>query len=106
MIMISHHDAHTHTPNDNDNDNDEQVVEAELKELEAHGVTPATTYPEFKKGFLASRPMGYGSHSLLARGLYALQVRPPVLSSSVCVGMWFLDGFLFLWDVFCLCVRF
>jgi hypothetical protein len=51
-----------------------QVVEAELAELAQHGVTPATTYPEFKKGFLASRPMGFGSHSLLARGLYALQV--------------------------------
>lgn len=50
------------------------MVEAELAELAQHGVTPTTTYEEFKDGFLASRPMGYGSHSLLARGLYALQV--------------------------------
>ncbi len=49
-------------------------MDAELAELAQHGVTAATTYPEFKQGFLASRPMGFGSHSLLARGLYALQV--------------------------------
>lgn len=52
-----------------------QVVDAEMAELAKYGVTEATTYDEFKRGFLASRPMGYGSHSLLARGLYALQVR-------------------------------
>lgn len=54
-----------------------------MAELAQHGVTPATTYEEFKAGFLASRPMGYGSHSLLARGLYALQVR---VSLCVCGG--------------------
>lgn len=52
------------------------MVEAELEELVRHGVTATSTYEEFKKGFLASRPMGFGSHSLLARGLYALQLRP------------------------------
>ncbi len=54
----------------------EEVVEKEFEELEACGVTPEMTYEEFKTRFLATRPLGYGSHSLLARGLYALQLQP------------------------------
>jgi hypothetical protein len=52
-----------------------QVVEEELRDLGAHGVTERTTPEEFATKYLATRPMGFGSHSLLGRGLYALQVR-------------------------------
>ena len=54
----------------------QEVVEKEMEELEVCGVTPEMTYDEFKTRFLSSRPQGYGSHSLLARGLYALQLQP------------------------------
>lgn len=52
-----------------------QVVEEEMEELSRCGISEQTTYEEFAKHYLSSRPMGYGSHSLLGRGLYALQVR-------------------------------
>lgn len=53
-----------------------EVVEAELADLAQHGITPDTSYAAFRDQYLASRPQGYGSHSLLARGLYALQLLP------------------------------
>lgn len=52
------------------------MVQEELEDLKKHGVDETTTPEEFKTRYLASRPMGYGSHSLLGRGLYALQVPP------------------------------
>lgn len=51
-----------------------QVVRDEMEDLKKHGISESTTYEEFRDRYLASRPMGYGSHSLLGRGLYALQV--------------------------------
>ncbi|KAG5184296.1 Sulfotransferase [Tribonema minus] len=54
----------------------EQAVAAELQQLSAASVTPATTPEEFSCAFLPSCPMGHGGHSMLARGLYALQLRP------------------------------
>ena len=59
----------------------EEVVEAELKELERYDITEETSYEEFRDRYLATRPQGYGSHSLLARGLYALQVRKETLAA-------------------------
>lgn len=52
-----------------------KVVEEEMEEMAKCGISESTTYEEFAKSYLSSRPMGYGSHSLLGRGLYALQVR-------------------------------
>lgn len=53
----------------------EAVVEEEFAELARHKIHDAMTCEDFR-GYLQSRPQGYGSHSLLARGLYALQLRP------------------------------
>jgi hypothetical protein len=33
-------------------------------------------YDAFKTGFLSGLPMNHGGHSLVARGLYALQLKP------------------------------
>lgn len=86
---------HTHTHTRPRASSVMQVVAAELAELEHHKITPATSYAEFRDGFLASRPMGFGSHSLLARGLYALQVREPGLLMSIVTR----SSLEWLWDV-------
>ena len=54
----------------------EEVVAAELAELEAMGITAETSAEEFRQVYLSTRPMGHGGHSLLARGFYALQLEP------------------------------
>ena len=64
----------------------EEVVEADLKDLERYGITEDTTHEEFRDKYLATRPQGYGSHSLLARGLYALQVRGRGKKRDACHG--------------------
>lgn len=33
-------------------------------------------YEDFKTAYLSSRPMNHGGHSLISRGLYALQLQP------------------------------
>jgi len=52
-----------------------QVVEEEIAELESLGIDASSSYEAFLP-FLASRPMGHGGHSIIARGLYALQLQP------------------------------
>jgi len=52
-----------------------QVVAAELDELEAAGVAPGCSRDAWNE-YLKSRPQGHGGHSLVARGLYALQLEP------------------------------
>ncbi|CAM9888508.1 unnamed protein product [Ectocarpus sp. 4 AP-2014] len=54
----------------------EQVVEEEKAVLEKAGVGPATSPRDFARDYLSTRPNGYGGHSLLGRGLYALQLQP------------------------------
>lgn len=46
-------------------------------------------YESFSKKYLASRPMGHGGHSLLARGMYHLQLRPFVEVSRQIVWLLF-----------------
>jgi hypothetical protein len=52
-----------------------QVVADELAELEAAGVAPGCDRDTWN-GYLKTRPQGHGGHSLVARGLYALQLEP------------------------------
>lgn len=52
----------------------EAAIEAEIKELQEAGITPDCSYELFQKKVLSNRPMNHGGHSLVARGLYALQV--------------------------------
>ncbi|CAM9242641.1 unnamed protein product [Pylaiella littoralis] len=54
----------------------EQVVEEEKAVLERAGICPESTPADFAREYLSTRPNGYGGHSLLGRGLYALQLKP------------------------------
>jgi hypothetical protein len=56
----------------------EEAVDRELEELAGIGIKDGASVPYevFKERFLSSRPMNHGGHSLLARGLYALQLEP------------------------------
>eukprot|EP00903_Cladosiphon_okamuranus_P006863 g6684.t1 len=54
----------------------EQVVDEEEAVLAKAGVGPETSPADFAKDYLSTRPNGYGGHSLLGRGLYALQLQP------------------------------
>lgn len=54
----------------------EQIICEEIKELETLGINPSTSYETFKSKYLSSRPLGHGGHSLVARGLYCLQLLP------------------------------
>ncbi|CAM9900110.1 unnamed protein product [Discosporangium mesarthrocarpum] len=54
----------------------EEVVAQELDELRQAGVDEKTSPEEFAEKYLCSRPNNHGSHSLLARGMYALQLKP------------------------------
>lgn len=56
----------------------EEAVERELQELADIGIKDGASVPYevFKDRFLSTRPMNHGGHSLLARGLYALQLEP------------------------------
>ena len=52
----------------------EDVVNEELHELDRLGITADSTYNDFKTKYLSTRPIGHGSHSLLGRGMYSLQL--------------------------------
>jgi len=54
----------------------EQVIQLEMKELEDCGISPTISYDDFAKNFLPSRPLNHGGHSMLARGMYAIQLIP------------------------------
>jgi len=52
----------------------EEVVETELAELEALGITAQSSCADFER-YVRGRPEGQGGHSFLARGFYALQLQ-------------------------------
>lgn len=54
----------------------EEVIEAEINELERLGINAESSHDDFKNKFLVSRPLTHGGHSLIARGLYAIQLEP------------------------------
>ena len=56
-----------------------EVVSQEIDELRQLGITPECSYEHFKNVFLSNRPMTHGGHSIIARGLYALQLEPWLL---------------------------
>ena len=68
-----------------------EVVDEELAALRAAGVTPGEDFDwrAFGREYLPGLPNSHGSHSLLLRGLYALQLRPWIEE----VGM---DAFCFV----------
>lgn len=59
-----------------------EVVESEIAALEAMGVTPDCSADVFRDKVLAPiRDTAHGGHSVVARGLYALQLQPWLASS-------------------------
>ncbi|KAJ1433683.1 P-loop containing nucleoside triphosphate hydrolase protein [Ochromonadaceae sp. CCMP2298] len=52
----------------------EQVATEEIAELQSMGITPSCTYADFQQ-WLSTRPMDHGGHSVVGRGLYALQLQ-------------------------------
>lgn len=53
-----------------------EVVEEEIASLTADGITPDCSYERFCEKVLAKCPMTHGGHSIIARGMYALQLEP------------------------------
>lgn len=53
-----------------------QAVEEEIQELKSCGISPTISSQEFIEKIVKKRPMGHGGHSIVARGLYCLQIRP------------------------------
>jgi hypothetical protein len=51
-----------------------QVVTEEIAALRAAGVTPDADFEVFRDKVLKGLPMNHGGHSIVARGLYALQL--------------------------------
>lgn len=67
-----------------------QVVDEELAVMESLNITPDTPYAEFDSKYLADSklcPMGHGGHSLVARGLYALQLEPWLETYPLCTDI-------------------
>ncbi len=54
----------------------EQMIDEELLEIEQAGITAESSYADFRDKLLSTRPMTHGGHSLLIRGMYALQLAP------------------------------
>ena len=54
----------------------DDIIQSEIDELHHLGITPDSSYDTFKNNFLISRPLTHGGHSLIARGLYAIQLEP------------------------------
>ena len=53
-----------------------QIIQEELLYLQHNNINIYTTYTTFKKNVLHKLPMSHGGHSILVRGLYALQLEP------------------------------
>ncbi|CAE7566896.1 kil1 [Symbiodinium microadriaticum] len=53
-----------------------EVIEEEIAKLILDGVTPDCSYEVFHASALVDCPMTHGGHSIVARGLYALQLLP------------------------------
>eukprot|EP01041_Mallomonas_annulata_P003704 gene3704-7366_t len=54
----------------------EEIIEKEIAELEAAGIEPDSSFELFQRTILQGLPMGHGGHSIVARGLYVLQLQP------------------------------
>lgn len=52
-----------------------QVIAEEIAALQAAGITPTSSFAIFKEKVLAPLPMNHGGHSIVARGLYVLQLQ-------------------------------
>lgn len=52
-----------------------EVVAQEIRTLQEGGVTPDAPYALFQQKVLQGLPMTHGGHSIVARGLYVLQLR-------------------------------
>jgi hypothetical protein len=61
----------------------ERVVSDEIEELKEKSIDPSCSYIDFQERIASTRPMGHGGHSIIARGLYALQLQPFLESFSV-----------------------
>jgi hypothetical protein len=53
----------------------DEAVRLEIKSLTDAGVTPHCDFATFQAGALVNCPMDHGGHSVVARGLYVLQLR-------------------------------
>lgn len=53
-----------------------EAVQQEIQELKANAISPSTSSEDFIEKIVNKRPMGHGGHSIVARGLYCLQIRP------------------------------
>lgn len=54
----------------------DEVVQIEIDELRRCNITPTSSCADFQRLVVSTRPMGHGGHSVIARGLYALQLIP------------------------------
>lgn len=61
----------------------DQVIDDEINYLLSLGITPTSSYEDFKRLILPTRPLTHGGHSILIRGLYALQLEPWLLVSTL-----------------------
>jgi hypothetical protein len=52
------------------------AIKREIDELNSRGVHPGMTWLEFRNAAIIGLPLGHGGHSLVLRGLYALQLLP------------------------------
>jgi hypothetical protein len=50
------------------------VITEEIDALNAAAITPTSSFDAFQAKVLADLPMNHGGHSVVARGLYALQL--------------------------------
>jgi hypothetical protein len=53
-----------------------EVVSQEMQEISRAGITAESSYADFQSKLLSQCPMDHGGHSLLMRGMYALQLQP------------------------------
>ena len=53
-----------------------QIIQEELLYLSNNNINTNTTYTTFQQNILHKLPMSHGGHSILVRGLYALQLEP------------------------------
>lgn len=53
----------------------EDVIKAEIAELNVLNINPSTSYEYFHSNYVNKQPLTHGGHSIVARGLYALQLQ-------------------------------
>jgi hypothetical protein len=52
----------------------EDIVNEEISELKASGISELSTYHEFQQRIISKAPANHGGHSIVSRGLYCFQV--------------------------------